>query len=64
MSETISTLNETTRTVNTILVDANADIQTIAATTTGAIDEVRRTLADTRQIVGSVKDGRAPSASC
>lgn len=58
VSETIGSLNEATQTVNTILVDADQELKKMTAAGTGAIDEIRLTLADARGVVADVKAGR------
>lgn len=58
VSATVDALTETTQTVNALLVDANQELKTMAATSNSAIEEVRGTLADARGIVSDARKGR------
>ena len=58
VSETIATLNETTKTVNGILDNVGKELQSMTVAGTRTIDEVRLTVADARSIVAEVKGGR------
>jgi phospholipid/cholesterol/gamma-HCH transport system substrate-binding protein len=58
VSGAIGALTETTESVNAMVVDANQEIKKIGATGARAIDEVRLTLGEARDIVHAVKGGQ------